>query len=133
MVYSTTLERWHAARHREFESLRLRRSKFAIIILMSYFENYTKYIQDNPEGYWFKRKLYGWGWTPVKWQGWLTLAIYLLTVFGLSHTIYENSSNKEVVFTFLLPLVLLTITLIRICYKKGEKPRWQWGIPKDPK
>ncbi len=25
-------------------------------------------MTDRP---WFKRKTYGWGWTPVSWQGWL--------------------------------------------------------------
>jgi hypothetical protein len=29
-----------------------------------------------------------------------------------------------------LPIIVLTILLITICYKKGEGPRWQWGSPK---
>ena len=33
------------------------------------------YLKDNPRGYWFKAKLYGWGWVPVKWQGWLGVVI----------------------------------------------------------
>jgi hypothetical protein len=28
-------------------------------------EEYKKYLKDNPEVYWFKAKLYGWGWFPV--------------------------------------------------------------------
>ena len=28
---------------------------------MSIFKNYREYYKNNPEGYWFKRKLYGWG------------------------------------------------------------------------
>ena len=32
------------------------------------FKNYLDYIRDNPKGYWFKRKPFGYGWTPVKWQ-----------------------------------------------------------------
>lgn len=36
---------------------------------MSLIKNCVEYLKDNPEGYWFKRKLYGWGWTPAKWQG----------------------------------------------------------------
>lgn len=90
---------------------------------------YIEYYKNNPEGYWFKAKLYGWGWTPVRWQGWLVLAIYLALVTLLGLTIDESSPPKEVAFTFFLPLILLTATLIRICYKKGEKPKWQWGPP----
>lgn len=91
------------------------------------FEKYKNYLKDNPQGYWFKRKLYGWGWTPVKWQGWVVLFVYVGILVLFSLTIDENSPDKEVVFTFLLPIFLLTMTLIRICYKKGEKPKWQWG------
>jgi hypothetical protein len=82
---------------------------------------------SNEEKLWFKRKAYGWGWTPVTWEGWLVILVYvaLMVAFGL--TLYENSPVKEIVFTFLLPVVLLSIALIRICYRKGEKPRWQWG------
>src|SRR3989344_3809139 len=39
--------------------------------------NYTEYLRVNPKGYWFKRKLYGWGWVPVRWQGWLFLAAWI--------------------------------------------------------
>lgn len=97
---------------------------------MNPIKKYTEYIKDNPEGYWFKRKLYGWGWTPAKWQGWVVLIIYILALFLFAFSIDESSPDREVIFTFVLPIVLLTITLIGICYKKGEKPRWQWGIPK---
>ncbi|MBP9822270.1 MAG: hypothetical protein KBC81_02410 [Candidatus Pacebacteria bacterium] len=76
---------------------------------------------------WFRRKLYGWGWYPLTWQGWLVIFIYVGLVALFSLTINESSPAREVVFTFIFPVMLLTITLIRVCYKKGEKPRWQWG------
>ncbi len=95
------------------------------------FKEYIAYIKDNPEGYWFKRKVFGWGWVPAKWQGWLVLFVYLFVLVSLAFTIDDNSTNREIVFMLLLPFVLLTIALIRICYKKGEKPRWQWGFPKE--
>lgn len=94
------------------------------------FEEHIAYLKDNPKGYWFKAKLYGWGWVPVKWQGWAVIAVYIAAVSCFAFTIDESSPVREVVFTFLLPITLLTFTLIRICYAKGEKPRWQWGPPK---
>lgn len=97
------------------------------------FEEQIAYLKDNPKGYWFKAKLYGWGWVPVKWQGWAVIAAYVAAVFLFAFTIDESSPVQEVVFTFLLPVALLTIALIRICYAKGEKPRWQWGPPKQGK
>ena len=94
-------------------------------------KKYISYLRDNPNGYWFKRKLYGWGWAPATWQGWLVFAVYIVAALGFAFTIDEYSSAREVVFTFALPILLLTIALIRICYAKGEKPKWQWGFPKD--
>ena len=92
---------------------------------------YLAYIRNNPNRYWFKAKLYGWGWTPATWQGWLILCIYVGLVVLCALTIDDNSPAREIVFTFILPVVLLTIALIRICYGTGEKPRWQWGPPKN--
>lgn len=94
-------------------------------------KEYIKYLKDNPQSYWFKAKLYGWGWAPATWQGWLVMVGYIVAVTLLALTIDKNSPAREIVFTFILPVALLTITLFRICYKKGEKPRWQWGPPKD--
>lgn len=76
---------------------------------------------------WFKRKTYGWGWVPVTWEGWLVTFLYVILIMAFALTIDNNSSPREVAFTFVIPAVLLTITFFRIAYKKGERPRWQWG------
>lgn len=100
---------------------------FAIMILPAMIEVYIPYAKDNPEQLWFKRKLYGWGWTPVTWQGWLVTLLYVGLVFLFSLTIDETSPTREVFFTFVLPTLLLTVSFLRIAYKKGETPKWQWG------
>lgn len=96
-------------------------------------KEYLQYLKDNPEHLWFKRKLYGWGWTPATWQGWMVLLIWLVLVLFFAFTIDKNSSISEIIFTFILPIALLTVILIGICYKFGEKPRWQWGVSKEEK
>ena len=96
-------------------------------------KQYIDYLRDNPKGYWFKARLYGWGWVPITWQGWAVVLIYIALLLIFSTTISESSPPQEVVFTFLLPMVTLTSILIRICYKKGEKPYWSWGKPKKNK
>lgn len=92
---------------------------------------YLNYWKDNPQGYWFKAKLFGWSWTPVKWQGWVTILVYVALLFLCSLTIGPASSVSRILLAFVLPIALLTAALIRVCYLKGEKPRWQWGLPKD--
>jgi hypothetical protein len=37
----------------------------------------------------------------------------------------------EDVFWFLTRVLLWAIALIFVCYLKGEKPKWQWGIPEE--
>lgn len=90
-------------------------------------KEYINYIKDNPEGYWFKAKLYGWGWTPAKWQGWLVILAYVILLLTLvisrEKDIPGNPDSGSNFFTFALPIILLTAILIFICYKKGEKPR----------
>ena len=76
---------------------------------------------------WFKRKLYGWGWYPVSKEGWLVTAGYVVGVAFFASTLDEYTSSREWYFTFLLPVILLTILFIRLAYKYGESPRWQWG------
>ncbi|MAJ97066.1 MAG: hypothetical protein CMI56_00435 [Parcubacteria group bacterium] len=93
-------------------------------------KEYIEYLKDNPEGYWFKRKAFGWGWVPATWQGFATIAVFSAAVLLFALTLDKNSSGREVVFTFLLPFIFLTIIFFRIAYLKGEKPKWQWGMPK---
>ena len=80
---------------------------------------------------WFKRKWYGWGWYPVTWQGYVLSLVYVGLVMMFALTLDDDSPVREIFFTFLLPVTLLTIAFIRICYKKGESPKWQWGRPKE--
>ena len=89
-----------------------------------------KDFNNDTQDLWFKRKTYGWGWTPINVKGWMVTILYGVLVLVFALTIDENTTSREIVFTFVLPVILLTITLMRICYKKGEKPKWSWGKEK---
>jgi uncharacterized membrane protein YhaH (DUF805 family) len=92
-------------------------------------EQYKNYLRDNPHNLWFKRKIYGWGWVPVRWQGWMVLLVFvavpLLSILELGPLPTDGQ-----LFWFFSKIIVAVIVLIWICYKKGERPRWQWGIPK---
>jgi hypothetical protein len=104
---------------------------------MNIIKEYMTYLKDNPQGYWFKSKLYGWGGTPARWQGWCVIFVYiaLIVAFVLSKEkdIPGNPDSGSNFLTFAQPIIVLTILLIIVAYKKGEKPRWQWGLPKEKK
>ncbi len=79
------------------------------------------------EKLWFKSKTYGWGWVPVTWQGWALTLGYTAVLVGFALTLDENSTRKEVMLAYVLPMILFTAGFIRICYAVGEKPGWRWG------
>ncbi|PIR59667.1 MAG: hypothetical protein COU68_04280 [Candidatus Pacebacteria bacterium CG10_big_fil_rev_8_21_14_0_10_45_6] len=84
-------------------------------------KNYLAYLKDNPKGYWFKARWFGWGWTPVTWQGWLT--IFLYTAILLKIAVDAEAG-------FVVSFVVLTAIFVALLIWKGEKPRWSWGDPR---
>ena len=100
---------------------------------MNFLTRYTRYLKNNPERYWFKRKLYGWGWTPATWQGWVTLAVFIvLIVFNFNRIDSGSHSGSDTLINFIPETAVLVAILLAICYLTGEKPRWQWGLPDEP-
>ena len=70
---------------------------------------------------WFKNKTYGYGWQPASKEGWF---ITLIAVWIIASTAF----NLEQDTTKSLTIIFSTIAvLIVICYKTGEKLKWQWG------
>lgn len=94
-------------------------------------KKYIEYYRDSPDNLWFKRKLFGWGWVPVRWQGWFTLAVYLvvMTPFLIKIDTDSNTRDEGIIMPATI-FIATTAALIYVCYKKGEKPKWQWGLPK---
>lgn len=95
------------------------------------FKKYIDYLNDNPKGHWFKAKIFGWGWTPVTWQGWVVTLIYVGLLILFSKAADEDLSPEELLLGTFLPVALATAVFIYIAYKKGEKPSWRWGWPKE--
>ena len=85
--------------------------------------NCIEYIKDNPKGYWFKRKLYGWGWVPVKWQGWLVVLL-AISIFVASIYIGEADDAPGAI---IIGIILMIAIIFAFGYWKGEKPKWSWG------
>ncbi len=71
---------------------------------------------------WFKRKRYGYGWSPATKEGWIVTIIFLLLIFSIA--IKYSKANP---IKFMSYLILLVTVFMLIAYKKGEKPKWQWG------
>ena len=77
---------------------------------------------------WFKRKYFGWGWYPYSWEGWLTIFVLAaLNILIFRRVDLESNSSSDTLIKFFVQFILSIFILIFICYKKGEKPRWQWN------
>lgn len=97
----------------------------------SFCKRYIAYLKDNPEGYWFKRKLFGWGWTSATREGWLLTVVFIGVILTLAFRLDEKATDMEAITQLLIPIFVLTGIFILIAYKTGEKPRWMFGLPKD--
>lgn len=71
--------------------------------------------------YWFRKRKYGWGWTPSTWEGWLITLIFLCVYLYVALTMSDEAVAEEGMFRILfLPLLALVILFLAIVWKKGE-------------
>ena len=84
------------------------------------------------ERFWFKRKRYGWGWTPATWEGWLILVIWVIVTFAPIILLDSKFLTNTLVGikSFVAYEVAIVLALLLVCWKTGESPRWQWGDKK---
>ena len=81
-------------------------------------------MASNSKKLWFSAKRYGYGWTPLTWEGWFVIAVYVLLFVWV---IKDISHTKEISLWFILKVFALILTLLTITYVKGEPPKWRWG------
>jgi catechol 2,3-dioxygenase-like lactoylglutathione lyase family enzyme len=78
---------------------------------------------------WFRRKNYGWGWTPISWEGWAVTAAAIIIPLVIRYITKSIGLDKPTQYFYTyasIPIILMA--LILLCFRYGEKPRWQWGI-----
>ncbi|USN92441.1 MAG: hypothetical protein H6782_01345 [Candidatus Nomurabacteria bacterium] len=99
---------------------------------MKLWNDHVEYLRDNPNGYWFKRKRYGLGWTPAKPAGWITIFSYILFIIGVFHfsdmrNFYVSSASVHIIVL----IVVATLLFLAVMWRTGEPLKWQWGKKKD--
>lgn len=76
------------------------------------------------EGYWFARKLYGYGATPVTWQGWLTTLAYFIAIAAIAMKVPGHWLKAGL----MLPL---TVTYLYFVWTRTDGGfAWRWGPEK---
>lgn len=80
--------------------------------------------------YWFKPKQYGYGITPINWQGWLAtlalLAVILLSAYA--NKFFTGVPTFYDVASFLFDLIIVTtLFLVVLRHKTDGEIKWNWG------
>lgn len=88
---------------------------------------------DKNRVYWFKRRRYGYGWTPVTWQGWLVIILFMAIVLSASVVLGDTPRNtlSSDVLIYIALLFMAVVLLVFISVKKGPSPKWRWGVKKN--
>lgn len=85
---------------------------------------------DKSRSHWFKRRRYGYGWTPIAWQGWLTVLAYLTLIIFVAVVLLEDTPRNTFSvesYIFLAFIAASTGVILVISRLKGPKPKWRWG------
>ncbi len=86
-------------------------------------------MKDKSSKLWFKRRRYGWGWTPVSWQGWLSVAIFVAIVISSLFTLpmKPNEPTPGQILLLFMYIAGAGLILIGISFMKGPMPKFRWG------
>ena len=83
--------------------------------------------------YWFKPKRYGYGATPVTWEGWAVTAAFVLFILGASYLrLMHSTPTGEDWYYWLAAVVAAAAALAAVSYWKTDGEwRWHWGRDTD--
>jgi len=76
--------------------------------------------------YWFKRRRFGWGLTPVTWQGWLLLVGLVVLVLVPAFLLPSDRSGALGV-AYVVWVIVVVAAFVVVSLAKGPTPRWRWG------
>ena len=87
--------------------------------------------------YWFKPKLYGYGYVPISVEG--VIATLILVIIGMSLAYLNNFFNPYKInfyngLLFLVEIVILGFVFLKLFEKKCKgKLQWNWGNKNNPR
>jgi hypothetical protein len=78
--------------------------------------------------YWFKPKRYGYGATPVTWQGWAVTLGTVLAIVAASLYLRLTAKSLWTLAALLMFDAAVVSALVIVSYRKTEGEwRWRWG------
>jgi hypothetical protein len=78
--------------------------------------------------YWFKPKIFGYGATPVTWEGWLLATGYLVFVLFMTLGLLGREPSVVLWVLWVVVIVAVTAAMTWLARLKTEGEwRWRWG------
>jgi len=82
--------------------------------------------------YWFRPKRYGYGLTPISWQGWVATLILLgiLWMAAYTHGLFDANPipTSRAICNFMIDLITLSgLFLVLMKDKTQGEIKWNWG------
>jgi hypothetical protein len=80
--------------------------------------------------YWFKPKRYGYGATPITWEGWAVSTAAAAAVLGsiIVMNTLADPRNPAVWLVWAAFVAGITVWYVRLCRRRTEGEwRWRWG------
>ena len=83
---------------------------------------------------WFRRKRWGYGWTPASWEGWVASLVYVGAVAVALAVMLGTRSDEHSVRAWIVFLVFvgcLTALFVLFCKAKTDGD-WHWRDGREP-
>ena len=81
--------------------------------------------------YWFEPKSYGYGLTPVSWEGWVATGVFvvILLLFAHLNNFFSSSMMKPTgPLLFVVEVFILSVLFMHLMKEKTNgKLKWYWG------
>ena len=77
----------------------------------------------------FKRKRYGYGWTPVTLGGWIIVAVFVaaIVLWSLLMLPSTNAPTLEQGIVYAVGLLAITILMLIVTRRHAPRGKWRWG------
>ena len=78
--------------------------------------------------FWFKPKVFGYGATPVTWEGWAAVAVFVAIVVLCTVALTVRKQSLWAWSPWSITLIVATVALVVVSYWKTDGDwRWSWS------
>jgi O-antigen/teichoic acid export membrane protein len=78
--------------------------------------------------YWFRPKRYGYGATPISWEGWAVMAVGVVVIAASTLMLVRHTALDQWFWVAIVVDVVTIVALLAVSRRKTDGEwRWRWG------